>query len=58
MNGVTTQGENIADNGGVEQAFQAYHQFVRENGREKKLPGLKYTPDQLFFLGFASVSDK
>jgi neprilysin len=56
MNGVTTQGENLADNGGIEQAVQAYHQFVREHGPEKKLPGLKFTPEQLFFLGFASVN--
>jgi len=56
MNGVTTQGENVADNGGIEQALQAYHQFVREHGPEKKLPGLHYTPEQLFFLGFASVT--
>ncbi|XP_059477027.1 neprilysin-4-like [Neocloeon triangulifer] len=55
INGVTTQGENIADNGGMEQAFQAYQQFVKENGPEQKLPGLDYTPEQIFFLGFASV---
>ncbi|CAB3362237.1 Hypothetical predicted protein [Cloeon dipterum] len=55
MNGVNTQGENIADNGGLEQSFEAYQLFVSENGPEQKLPGLDYTPEQIFFIGYASV---
>ncbi|KAG8222219.1 hypothetical protein J437_LFUL001417 [Ladona fulva] len=55
-NGVITQGENIADNGGIRQAFLAYKRFVQQHGPEPRLVGLeKYTPEQLFYLGFATV---
>ena len=51
-----TQGENIADNGGVRQAFKAYKAYVKDNGKEPRLPGLaRYTPEQLFFISFANV---
>ena len=56
MNGTKTQGENIADNGGIREAFRAYQNYVSTNGREKRLPGLeRYTPEQMFFLSYANV---
>ncbi|XP_033611166.1 neprilysin-4 isoform X1 [Cryptotermes secundus] len=56
MNGVTTQGENMADNGGMRQAFLAYKKYVEHNGPDLRLPGLhQFSPEQLFFLGFATV---
>ncbi|KAF4525577.1 hypothetical protein B566_EDAN010436 [Ephemera danica] len=56
VNGVTTQGENIADNGGLRQAFHAYQRLVQEHGPEPRLPGLQqFSPEQLFFLGFSTV---
>ncbi|GFG28564.1 hypothetical protein Cfor_10702 [Coptotermes formosanus] len=56
MNGITTQGENMADNGGMRQAFLAYKKYVADNGPEQRLPGLQqFSPQQLFFLGFATV---
>ena len=52
---MNTQGENIADNGGVREAFEAYKLYVAANGVEPKLPGLeKFTSEQLFFLGWAN----
>ncbi|CCD64734.1 Neprilysin-11 [Caenorhabditis elegans] len=57
VNGKLTQGENIADNGGVKEAFQAYQKYVTENGEEPRLPGLQqYTNEQIFFVSYAHVS--
>ncbi|XP_030041946.1 membrane metallo-endopeptidase-like 1 isoform X1 [Microcaecilia unicolor] len=55
VSGISTLGENIADNGGVRQAYKAYMKWVDRNGKEPKLPGLNLTHDQLFFLNFAQV---
>lgn len=58
VSGVNTQGENIADNGGLRAALRAYriHAGKRPAERRAVLPGLPdYSPDQLFFLGFAQV---
>merc|ERR1719414_526327 len=55
LNGVTMQGEAIADNGGIGTAYRAYKDFEAQNGKEKLLPGLNYTQDQLFLLNFAQV---
>ncbi|KAJ8683045.1 hypothetical protein QAD02_018837 [Eretmocerus hayati] len=56
IDGVNTQGENIADNGGIKQAFRAYKKWVSLNGNAtENLPGLKETGEQLFFLNFAQL---
>ncbi|CAI2347038.1 unnamed protein product [Caenorhabditis sp. 36 PRJEB53466] len=54
VNGKLTQGENIADNGGVKEAFSAYKKYIHENGDEPRLPGLQqYTNEQIFFVSYA-----
>lgn len=51
-NGVYTLGENIADNGGLQIAFHAFLK-TREAKLGKPIDG--FTPQQRFFLAYASV---
>jgi len=53
IDGKQTLNENIADNGGVKLAYDAYQSWVKDNGKEGRLPGLDFSVDQLFFIGFA-----
>jgi len=55
INGIQTQGENIADNGGIKSSFYAYQNWAAENPNvDKRLPGLsKYSQEQMFFVGYA-----
>lgn len=61
VDGTNTQGENIADNGGIKQAFRAYKKWIQMHERDEEaianeqLPGINATNTQLFFLNFAQV---
>lgn len=56
MRGKVTLGENLADNGGLNQAFTAYKNYVKNFGTEPALPGFEnFTNYQLFFLAYGNV---
>jgi predicted metalloendopeptidase len=54
VNGALTLGENIGDNGGLKQAWDAYGAWKAKNpGKATTVPGL--TDAQLFFVSAAQV---
>ncbi|KJH48374.1 peptidase family M13 [Dictyocaulus viviparus] len=56
INGTRSLGENIADNGGVKQAFRAYAKYLKKFGNEKRLKGLEeFSNEQMFFIAYAKA---
>lgn len=61
VKGKQTLGENLADNGGLSEAYIAWKQQYDSDKQSKKynnklLPGLDHlTPNQLFFVNFGRV---
>ena len=53
VNGNLTEGENIADLGGVSIAFQAFENTLKGKPRPAKIDG--FTPEQRFFLAWAQM---
>ncbi len=53
VNGRLTEGENIADLGGVSIAFDAFEKTLQGKSRPEKIDG--FTPEQRFFLAWAQM---
>ncbi len=53
VDGALTQGENIADLGGLTIAYTALQKALKENGNPGKIDG--FTPAQRFFLSWAQI---
>lgn len=53
VNGTFTNGENIADLGGVNISFDALQMYLKDHGNPGLISG--YTQDQRFFLSWATV---
>ena len=53
VNGTFTNGENIADLGGVNIAFDALQMYLKDHGNPGTISG--YSQDQRFFLSWATV---
>ncbi|ODQ51979.1 zincin [Saitoella complicata NRRL Y-17804] len=56
VNGKLTLGENLADNGGIRAAYNAWkkeQKGLKRKDRDQKLPGIDLTPEQLFYVSFS-----
>ncbi len=53
VNGKLTEGENIADLGGVSNSFQAFENTLKGKPSPRKIDG--FTPEQRFFLAWAQM---
>jgi len=50
--GLGCAGEDISDNGGVKTAYRAF-QKIKGSAKEECIPGLPFSANQLFWLGYA-----
>ncbi|KAK4881417.1 hypothetical protein RN001_004736 [Aquatica leii] len=53
LNSSNTKNEDLADIAGLKIAYESYNNWLNKNGPEQKLPGLEYSPKQLFWIAFA-----
>lgn len=55
VNGKLTQGENIADLGGLSISYAAFQNFMKEKGRDQLPANHNFTQEQQFFISWAQI---
>ncbi|KAF5307250.1 hypothetical protein FQR65_LT06966 [Abscondita terminalis] len=50
-----TLSTNVADSGGLKQAYNAYQLWLKRNDKEHKMPGLNFSNNQMFWFSFAQL---
>lgn len=55
VDGNETLGDNICDNAGLLNAWQAYEGWRRDHHEEPILPGMNYSIPQIFLITFGQV---
>lgn len=55
LNGINTQGENIADCGGLKEAYLAYESWMTRHDEEPYLPGINLNGRQMFWVSAAHI---
>lgn len=55
VNGNDTLGDNICDNAGLKHAFVAFQKWKKRHGKAPELPGIHFTPEQLFFIQYGQI---
>ncbi|KAK0070796.1 hypothetical protein PV325_014051, partial [Microctonus aethiopoides] len=55
VNGTLSRFENIAEYVGVKMSYYAYKNWSSQHEPELILPGLNYTPSQMFWISYAST---
>ncbi|KAK0072894.1 hypothetical protein PV325_010641 [Microctonus aethiopoides] len=55
LNGRLSRKENIAEYVGVKMSYYAYKNWSSQHEPELILPGLNYTPSQMFWISYASI---
>lgn len=56
LDGRRTLMENLSDNSGLKNAYNAFQGHQQRAGRSRLLPGLNFTAEQLFFVSHAKVT--
>ncbi|KAJ8979360.1 hypothetical protein NQ317_010133, partial [Molorchus minor] len=53
LNPAKTRDEDMADLAAMKVSYDTYVKWVQDNGEESRLPGLNYSPNQLFWISSA-----
>nr|AMO02509.1 endothelin-converting protein 9 [Tityus serrulatus] len=55
VDGDYTIKDNFADNNALTVSFRAYEKYLKQYGKEPSLPGLDFSNEQMYFIGYGQV---